>query len=162
MIINGEKMKIVVSSCLLGNKCKYNGQDNYQPEIAALLKGHTIIPVCPEVFGGLPIPRKPCEIVGEIVMDRNFVSKDREYRIGAEKALQITMDHKAQLAILQSRSPSCGVHHIYDGTFTKKLITGNGIFAGMLKEANIPCYDMEDMEQIRCILKKMANDSKKQ
>lgn len=162
MIINGEKMKIVVSSCLLGNKCKYNGQDNYQPELAALLKGHKVISVCPEVLGGLPIPRKPCEIVDGILMDQDHISKDKEYRIGAEKAFQIAMDHKAQLAILQSRSPSCGVHHIYDGTFTKKLIAGNGIFAEMLKEANIPCYDMEDMEQIERILKKMENDSKKQ
>ena len=137
-------MIIMVSACLLGHKCKYNGGDNYSERVADFVKGHEIIPVCPEVEGGLPIPRIPCEIVNGIVTNKLGESKDKEFRSGAEKCLQKAIDEKVDLAILQSRSPSCGVKQIYDGSFTGKLIEGKGVFAELLAENGIETMDLSE------------------
>ena len=138
-------MKIIVSACLLGQKCKYNGGDNYSEKVAEYIKGHEVIPVCPEVEGGLPTPRIPCEIVDGVVTNRADESKDREFRAGAACCLQKALAEKAELAILQSRSPSCGVRQVYDGSFTGWLIEGQGIFAEMLTECGIRVMDVEDI-----------------
>ena len=138
-------MKILVSACLLGRDCKYNGGNNYSEKVAEYVKGHDVIPVCPEVAGGLPIPRIPCEIVGGTVTNRNEESKDREFRAGADICLKKALEEKVDLAILQSRSPSCGVKQIYDGSFTGKLIPGKGVFAEMLSENGIKIIDLEDL-----------------
>lgn len=134
-------MKILVSACLLGEKCKYNGGSNYNQKVCDFVKGCEVIPVCPEVLGGLPTPRIPSEIAGGVVRNREGVSVDLEFRTGAEKALEIAKRHHAELAILQSRSPSCGVKEIYDGTFSGKKIPGQGIFAGMLIREGIRVLD---------------------
>ena len=138
-------MKILVSACLLGRDCKYNGGNNYSEKVAEYVKGHDVIPVCPEVAGGLPIPRIPCEIVGGTVTNRNGESKDREFRAGADICLKKALEEKVDLAILQSRSPSCGVKQIYDGSFTGKLIPEKGVFAEMLSENGIKIIDLEDL-----------------
>ena len=140
-------MTILISSCLLGQNCKYNGGNNYNAELNDFLRNgnHTVISVCPETLGGLPIPRPPAEIVGGIVTNREGVCVDNEFRHGAKKALEIALTNKVDLAILQSRSPSCGVGHIYDGTFSKTLINGNGIFAEMLIQNGIPVKDVADL-----------------
>lgn len=138
-------MKILVSACLLGRDCKYNGGNNYSEKVAEYVKGHDVIPVCPEVAGGLPIPRIPCEIVGGTVTNRNGESKDREFRAGADICLKKALEEKVDLAILQSRSPSCGVKEIYDGSFTGKLIPGKGVFAELLSENGIKIIDLEDL-----------------
>lgn len=138
-------MKIMVSACLLGENCKYNGGNNYSPELVCLLEGHTVIPVCPEVLGGLPTPRVPAEIVNGKVMNRNGESVDDAFRKGAEKALEIAMREKPDLIILQSRSPSCGVKEIYDGTFSVRKIPGQGIFAELLEKAGFNVIDVEDL-----------------
>ena len=138
-------MKILVSACLLGRDCKYNGGNNYSEKVAKYVKGHDVIPVCPEVAGGLPIPRIPCEIVGGTVTNRNGESKDREFRAGADICLKKALEEKVDLAILQSRSPSCGVKQIYDGSFTGKLIPEKGVFAEMLSENGIKIIDLEDL-----------------
>lgn len=138
-------MKILVSACLLGRDCKYNGGNNYSEKVAEYVKGHDVIPVCPEVAGGLPIPRIPCEIVGGTVTTRNGESKDREFRAGADICLKKALEEKVDLAILQSRSPSCGVKQIYDGSFTGKLIPEKGVFAEMLSENGIKIIDLEDL-----------------
>ena len=138
-------MKILVSACLLGRDCKYNGGNNYSEKVAEYVKGHDVIPVCPEVAGGLPIPRIPCEIVGGTVTNRNGESKDREFRAGADICLKKALEEKVDLAILQSRSPSCGVKQIYDGSFTGRLIPGKGVFAEMLSENGIKIIDLEDL-----------------
>ena len=140
-------MTILVSACLLGEKCKYNGGSNYNQKVCDFVKGCEVIPVCPEVLGGLPTPRIPSEIAGGVVRNREGVSVDREFRTGAEKALEIAKRHHAELAILQSRSPSCGVKEIYDGTFSGKKIPGQGIFAGMLIRAGIRVLDAEDVPE---------------
>ena len=139
-------MKIMVSACLLGENCKYSGGNNRDERVRAFLKGHEVIPVCPEVMGGLPTPRPPAEIVGGEVINKLGVSVDHEYRLGASIALEIAMREKIDLAILQSRSPSCGVKQIYDGTFTGTKIPGQGIFAGQLMAHGFAVLDREDVE----------------
>ena len=139
-------MKIMVSACLLGENCKYSGGNNRDERVLAFLKGHEVIPVCPEVMGGLPTPRPPAEIVGGEVINKLGVSVDHEYRLGASIALEIAMREKIDLAILQSRSPSCGVKQIYDGTFTGTKIPGQGIFAGQLMAHGFAVLDREDVE----------------
>ena len=130
-------MKILVSACLLGENCKYNGKNNYSERVAKYLEGHEVIPVCPEVLGGLPTPRDPSEIVSGEVINCKGVNVDRQFREGAEEALRIAKENGIDLAILQSRSPSCGVKQIYDGSFTGKLIPGQGVFAQLLEKKGI-------------------------
>ena len=138
-------MKILVSACLLGENCKYNGGNNRNDKLLQLLSGHTVIPVCPEVLGGLPTPRVPAEIVNSTVMNREGVSVDSEFRKGAQKALRIAKQEQPDCIILQSRSPSCGAKQIYDGTFTGRLIIGQGIFAEMAQKAGFHVMDIEDI-----------------
>jgi uncharacterized protein YbbK (DUF523 family) len=138
--------KIMVSACLLGENVKYNGGNNKNKMLLRLLSGHTVIPVCPEVLGGLPVPRTPAEIVNSEVINRNGESVDEAFRKGAEKALEIAKQEKPDLIILQSRSPSCGVKQVYDGTFTGTLIPGQGVFAQMAQEAGFKVMDIEDIK----------------
>jgi uncharacterized protein YbbK (DUF523 family) len=140
-----ESMRIVVSACLLGEHCKYNGGDNRNERVLSFLSGNQVIPVCPEVLGGLSVPRSPAEIVRGVVTDKDGGNVDEAFRMGAEKALLVAQKEKADIAILQSRSPSCGVKEIYDGSFTGKKIEGMGVFAKSLKEAGIPVMDAEDV-----------------
>ena len=139
-------MKIMVSACLLGQKCKYNGGDNRNEKVLAFCEGQEVIPVCPEVAGGLPVPRLSCEIVNGVVMNTQGESKDREYREGAEKCLQMAREEEIDLAVLQSRSPSCGVNQVYDGTFSGKLTDGSGIFASLLRENGFRTVDVSDLQ----------------
>ena len=138
-------MKIMVSACLLGQNCKYNGGNNYCDKVASFLEGHEVIPVCPEVEGGLPVPRIPCEIVDGIVTNKQGESKDKEFRAGAEKCLQKAIAEKVDLVILQSRSPSCGVKQIYDGSFSGRLIEGQGVFAELLNKHGIKTMDSSEL-----------------
>ena len=138
-------MKIMVSACLIGEKCKYNGKDNCSEKLLEYIKDHEVIAVCPEVAGGLSIPRIPCEIVNGIVINKDGESKDAEFRKGAQICLRRALEEKIDLAILQSRSPSCAAKQIYDGSFSGKLIDGQGIFAGMLSENGIRVMDVEDI-----------------
>ena len=130
-------MKVLVSACLLGHNCKYSGGNNYDPILNELLKGHEIIPVCPEVMGGLSVPRIPCEIIGDKVIGKDGNDYTYLYQLGAKKALEIAKKEKITLAILKKRSPSCGASLVYDGTFTKRLVIKDGIFARELKELNV-------------------------
>ena len=138
-------MIIIVSACLLGENCKYDGGNNLNEKVARLSEDNELIPVCPEVLGGLTTPRIPCEIVDGKVIDRNGTSRDSEFRSGAQKALEIAVKEGADCAILQSRSPSCGIGTIYDGSFTGKLIPGDGIFADLLKKHGIRVIDVKDI-----------------
>ncbi len=138
-------MIIEVSACLLGENCKYNGGNNYNEKVIKLTRGHEVIPVCPEVMGGLPTPREPSEIVNGTVMHKDKTSVDAQFRKGADLALKRVKDSKAELVILQSRSPSCGVRTIYDGTFTGTLVGGQGIFAKLLIENNIKVLDVSEI-----------------
>ena len=138
-------MKIMVSACLLGENCKYSGGNNRNDRLLDFLQEHDVIPVCPEVLGGLPVPRTPAEIVNGTVMNRDGISVDEEFRLGAKKALAIAVREQPELIILQSRSPSCGVREIYDGTFTGRLIPGEGVFASMARKAGFTVLDTEEI-----------------
>lgn len=138
-------MKIAVSACLLGENCKYNGGNNYNEKVVGFVKGHDIIPICPEIMGGLPTPREPSEIINGVVKHKDGASVDTEFRKGAELALNKVITNGAEIVILQSRSPSCGVKYIYDGTFSGSLIPGQGVFAKLLKENNIRVLDVSDL-----------------
>ncbi|MCR5829838.1 MAG: DUF523 domain-containing protein [Lachnospiraceae bacterium] len=139
-------MKIAVSACLMGENCKYNGGNNYSEKVIEFVKGHEVIPICPEVMGGLPTPRKPSEIVNGIVMHKDGSSVDEEFKRGAQLALDIVLKNNVDMVILQSRSPSCGVNNVYDGTFSGKLIPGEGVFAGLLHKHNISVVDVGDLK----------------
>ena len=140
-------MRILVSACLLGENCKYSGGNNYNQAVVDFVQGHKVIPVCPEVLGGLPIPRSPAELVDGVVINKAGISVDEQFRAGAEKALAIAKQNGAELAILQSRSPSCGVKEIYDGSFTGHKIPGQGVFAEMLQQAGIPALDAGELPE---------------
>ena len=138
-------MIIAVSACLLGENCKYDGGNNYSEPLHEFVKGHSVVPICPEVMGGLPTPRDPAEIIGGVVRQKSGRSVDEAFRRGARAALKKVKAAGAELVILQSRSPSCGVKEIYDGNFTGSRVKGKGVFARMLEEEGIRAVDVEDI-----------------
>ena len=152
---------ILCSACLLGENCKYNGGNNFNEILAEFLRLYEgqleVVPVCPEVLGGLPVPRVPAEIVNGRVMTKDGVSVDAEFRAGAERAIQIAEEKQVNLAIWQSRSPSCGSKEIYDGTFSRTLIPGKGIFAELLADAGIVCIDVDDIKSISDLERLLMN-----
>ena len=136
-------MKILVSACLLGRNCKYNGGNNHCPAVIEYVEGHEVIPVCPEVLAGLGTPRIPIEIVRGEVMTKDGRSVDNALRNAVAQILDENMD--ADCAILKSRSPTCGVKQVYDGTFSGVLRDGAGILAQALMDAGIRVIDSEDI-----------------
>jgi uncharacterized protein YbbK (DUF523 family) len=139
-------MKVLVSACLLGENCKYNGGNNYDPNVVAFLEGKEVIPVCPEVMAGLGIPRIPIEIVNGELRDRNGKSVDEALRKAVAEVLKLVGEEQITCAVLKSRSPTCGVHQIYDGTFSGTLISGSGSLAKALMEAGLQVMDAEDLK----------------
>ena len=138
-------MKIMVSACLMGENCKYNGGNNFSEAVLRYTAGHEIFAVCPEVMGGLPVPREPAEIVNGTVRVQSGRSVDAEYRRGAQAALEIAKREGIGLAILQPRSPSCGCREIYDGTYSHVRIPGRGVFAQLLEENGIRTIDADEL-----------------
>ncbi len=138
-------MKILVSACLLGENCKYNGGNNLSPEVKKFVSGKEVIPVCPEMQAGYGCPRIPIEIVDSVLMTRDGKNVDPAMRKAIEEILDSIKDEKIQCAVLKARSPTCGVHQIYDGTFSGTLIPGMGVFAQALKEAGYPVFDDEEV-----------------
>lgn len=134
------KEKLLVSACLLGENCKYSGGNNYTPAVEALKEKFDVIPVCPEQMGGLSTPRIPAERVGEKVLTREGADVTAEYRKGAEEALAVAKANGVKFAVLQERSPSCGSECVYDGTFSGKLIPGQGVTTQLLEENGIKVY----------------------
>ena len=138
----GEK-KVIVSACLLGRNCKYNGGNNYDEKLVEYLReqGFGIVEVCPEVEGGLPVPRTPVELVNGVAVNRDGENVDAYFRAGVERVLERIRGEEIAAAVLQPRSPSCGVRQVYDGSFTGKLVPGEGMLARALREAGIAVYD---------------------
>ena len=136
-------MKILVSACLLGENCKYNGGNNYSAAVIDFLQDHKVIPVCPEVLAGLGTPRTPVEIVAGEVKTKDGRSVDRALRHAVAQILAQYPD--AECAVLKSRSPTCGVKQVYDGTFSGTLRDGSGILAQALQDAGIRVIDSEDV-----------------
>ena len=140
-------MKVVVSACLLGENCKYNGGNNYSEAVAEFVKGREVIPVCPERLAGLGIPREPVEIVDGVVRRKDGTSVDDALRKAVEQILAQLGGEDIECVILKSRSPTCGVKQVYDGTFTGKLVDGMGVLAAALREKG---YKVVDSEDCRC------------
>ena len=139
-------MKILVSACLLGENCKYNGGNNLSPAVLKFLEGHEVIPVCPEVEAGMGCPRIPVEIVNGILTDNNGNNVDAPMRATIAKRLQELQGQNIDCAVLKSRSPTCGVRQVYDGTFSGTLVDGSGLFAQALKDAGYRVIDSEEVE----------------
>jgi len=140
--------KLLISACLLGVNCKYNGKNNLNPLIEELKKKYILIPICPEVMGGLPIPRDPSEIIGDRVISSNGKDVTKEYNLGAKMSLDTALKMNIDKAILKDGSPSCGKTYIYDGTFSKKKISGMGITTKNLIKNNIKIYNEKEIEDL--------------
>ncbi len=146
------KPKLLVSACLLGTPCRYDGKAKKNEAVCALAERFELIPVCPEVLGGLPTPRTPSERRGERVVMRDGRDVTAEYRRGAEKALELARREGIAAAVLKERSPSCGSGEIYDGSFTGALTAGDGVTAELLKAESIAVYSegSRDLADILC------------
>lgn len=131
------KAEFIVSACLAGINCRYDGKNNFNSKIVEMVKNGEAIAVCPEELGGLQTPRIPCEIVNNRVLRRDSIDVTEEFTLGAKQTLKIAQENNISRAVMQPRSPSCGLGNIYDGTFTGKLIEGNGITVQLLLDNNI-------------------------
>ena len=140
--------KILISACLVGDKVNYKGQSKYHPLVKQLLEKYELVPFCPEVEGGLPIPRLPSEIRGDKVVHENGVDVTSEFNLGANKALRLCKALNIKIAILKENSPSCGTHNVHDGLFRDKLVPGMGITARLLKENGIEVYSEDEIEKL--------------
>ncbi len=131
-------MKLLVSACLLGEPCRYDGISKPCEAVLKLRDLHTLIPVCPEVMGGLPTPRIPSECQADgAVRNRDGVDVTQAYQRGAEAVLAVARENGCSVAILKERSPACGKGRIYDGTFSKTLTDGNGVCTRLLLQCGI-------------------------
>jgi len=137
-------MKILISRCLLGVNCKYNGKNNYSEKLMSFLEDKEYVDVCPELLALEQCPRAPIELVNGKAIDCYGNDVDEPINRAIEEIVSNIED--IDLAILQSRSPTCGVNQIYDGTFTGRRIKGQGKLAKRLKEMNIKVLDIEDLE----------------
>lgn len=146
--INAMKTKILVSACLLGENCKYNGTNNKNEDVLALTDVFEIVPVCPECFGELPIPREPAEIVGDRVVSKEGVDVTDQFKMGADRALYVAKECNAPVALLKENSPSCGFGKIYDGTFSKRLVDGNGVTAQLLVDNDIQVFGESNVKKL--------------
>lgn len=141
-------MKLLVSACLLGCRCRYDGAAKPHPAMEALAEQHTLVPVCPEQLGGLSTPRPPAERQGDRVMTERGADVTEQYRRGAEEAARLCALLGCQAAVLKERSPSCGKGQVYDGTFSRTLTDGNGVTADLLAEMDIPVYGESQIEEL--------------
>lgn len=130
-------MKILVSACLLGVSCRYDGKSKTYPLVAELCRRHQVVPVCPEIMGGLPTPRVPAERRGEQVVTQQGGDVTENYCRGAQQVLHLAKTLDCTAAVLKERSPSCGSGQIYDGSFTGTLTDGWGVAAQLLRENGI-------------------------
>lgn len=137
--------KIIVSACLLGENCKYNGGNNLDAQVVKFLEGREVIPVCPEVLAGLGIPRTPVEIRDGVVIDRDGNRVDEAVRAAVAHILEELKGQDIDCAVLKSRSPTCGVRQIYDGSFSGTLVDGTGVLAQVLMDAGYRVIDAEEL-----------------
>ena len=156
------KKKVLISACLLGKNCRFNGGHSHIPELEDM--DVEWIPICPEEAGNLGTPRPAAEMQGSAesilkgdgsVVDNNGRDVTQQFIQGAEKSLEKGITSGVEFAILKSRSPSCGIGEIYDGTFTHSLTEGDGIFTHLCKKSGITCVSSDDPNQIKKTLKKL-------
>ncbi len=142
-------MRVLVSMCLLGVNCRYNGVPKADERVMQLLERDDIelVPVCPEQLGGLSTPRTPSEIQGTQVKGKEGEDRTEAFRRGAKEALRIAKLYGCEAALLKERSPSCGSGSVYDGTFTGTLVSGDGVSAGVLKENGIAVFGESELDE---------------
>lgn len=139
-------MNILVSACLLGVACRYDGTGKLIDGFEELKQKHNLIPICPEIYGGLPTPREPAEKVGDRILTKTGEDVTFNYQRGAMEVLKLANMLDCSYAILKKRSPSCGYGEVYDGTFSGKLVKGNGILAELLEENGIVIIGEEELK----------------
>ncbi|MCF7918959.1 MAG: DUF523 domain-containing protein [Candidatus Cloacimonetes bacterium] len=137
--------KYLISACLAGLNCKYDGGNNLHLKIMKLVNSGEAILICPEQLGGLPTPRPPAEIIENKVININGEDVTVQFQKGAQEALLAAQNLGITYAILKERSPSCGVHYIYDGTHSGKIIPGQGITTSLLQKHNIKILSEKDL-----------------
>lgn len=142
--------KVLISACLAGINCKFNGENNLLDRgvLDEISKKYHLLFVCPEVFGGLSTPREPAEMKGGLVVTKTAKDVSENFKFGAEICLKIAKLNGCKKAILKARSPSCGSGQIYDGSFTKKLILGDGVAAKLLKENGILVFSEDEIGRL--------------
>ena len=141
-------MNVLVSACLLGVACRYDGKSKPVESVVKLADKFTLIPFCPEVYGGLTTPRLPSEIVGEKVLHNDGTDVTAQYKKGAEEALRIAKLYNCKYAILKEKSPSCGKGKIYSGNFDRTLVDGDGITTRLLTENGITVLGESEIDNI--------------
>ena len=139
---------LLVSACLLGENCKYNGGNNYNAAVELLRKRYILLPVCPEQDGGLPTPRESSERLGDSVVSKSGADVTAYFQCGAQHALDIACAHGCTHALLKERSPSCGCGAIYDGTFTGTVVEGDGVTAQLLQQHGITVYGESRIQEL--------------
>ena len=142
------KENLIISACLLGIPCRYDGRSVKKLDIDALNEKYNLIPICPEIYGGLPTPRVPSERILDKVMMKDGRDVTENYKRGAEASLEIARANGARLALLKERSPSCGKGAVYDGTFSGNLIEGNGVTAELFLENGITVYGESEISEL--------------
>lgn len=150
-------MKILISACLMGEPVRYDGSHNILSlnDLKSLKENLELVPFCPEMEGGLDTPRIPAEILKDKVINQNGEDVTKAFEKGAQKALEVCRKEEITIALLKSKSPSCGNNEIYDGTFSKKLINSSGVTAAALKEADISVYNEEELDKLMEYLKQI-------
>lgn len=146
--------KVLISACLIGDKVRYDGRDNTIEHIEQLMKHFELIPFCPEVEGGLSVPRLKSEIRNGRIFNEERKEVTKYFLSGANKALNICKYMNIELAILKEDSPSCGVKSVYDGTFSRRKIPGQGITAALLKRNGVEVISELDVPDL---LEKLAS-----
>ena len=141
-------MNVLVSACLLGVACRYDGKSKPVESVVKLADKFTLIPFCPEVYGGLTTPRLPSEIVGDKVLHNDGTDVTAQYKKGAEEALRIAKLYNCKYAILKEKSPSCGKGKIYSGNFDRTLVDGDGITTRLLTENGITVLGESEIDNI--------------
>ena len=142
------KPNLLISECLCGVCCRYDGDHNQIDRLEELKDLYNLIPICPEVMGGLSTPRPPAERVGNLVKTENGIDVTEQFQRGAAFALQIAIDRKCMRALLKAKSPSCGYGEIYDGTFTRTLVNGIGVTSELLLQHDISIYTEKNVHDL--------------
>jgi uncharacterized protein YbbK (DUF523 family) len=151
-------VRVLVSACLLGDPVRYDGQAKAarHPALDRWMAEGRIVPFCPEVAGELPVPRPPAERVRDRVVTRDGADVTAAFQLGAERAVVAARQHNAQLAILKEASPSCGTSFIYDGTFTRTRIPGQGVTTEALRAAGIVVYSENEIDKAAAHLERLS------
>lgn len=140
--------KILVSACLLGISCRYDGKSVPNEGVMRLCEKYALVPVCPEIYGGLPTPRTPSERVGDKVLMRDGRDVTENYERGAEATLSLAKITGAKIAVLKAKSPSCGKGYIYDGSFTGTLAPRDGVTAEKLTRVGIKVFTENEIDEL--------------